>query len=325
MIDSRLKYPMLLSVVAALSTLALKFISYLVTGSVSILSDAAESVVNLVAAGTAMLSLWYSSRPVDPTHTYGHEKIEYLSSGLEGLLIFAAAVGIVVYAIHRLVLPEPLQQLDLGTVLSLVAALINLAVSRVLLRVGRSTGSIVLEAEGQHLRTDVWTTGGVVVGLALVWSANALWDRDLQWLDPTVALVLAGNITWAAIGLVRRSIDGLMDHALPADEQVRARAAIEAHLEPGMDYHAVRTRRAGSRRFVDFHLLVPGRLTVQRAHEVTGRIEDALRSALPGSEVTVHVEPIEERDSWEDSALVPLEQAARQAAQLEQRKTGPRP
>ncbi len=319
MIDTRLRFPILLSVLAALSTLALKVVSYLMTDSLSLLSDAAESVINLVAAGTAVLSLWYSSRPVDPSHTYGHEKIEYLSSGLEGLLILAAAVGIAGYAVHRLVEPEPLQQLDVGTVLALVAALINLGASHVLLRVGRSTGSIVLEAEGQHLRTDVWTTGGVVAGLALVWAGKVLWDRDLQWLDPT----LSANIAWTAVGLIHRSVDGLMDHALPADEQARARAAIEAHLEPGMDYHAVRTRRAGSRRFVDFHLLVPGRLTVQHAHEVTGRIEDALRAALPGSEVTVHVEPIEEPGSWEDSALVPLEQAERQAARQRQRSARP--
>jgi cation diffusion facilitator family transporter len=323
MIDSRLQYPLLLAVLAALLTLGLKVASYLATDSISVLSDAAESVINLLTAGTAIISIWYSSRPVDPSHTYGHEKIEYLSSGLVGMLILIAAVSIAYYAVYRLLLPEPLHQLDLGTGLSLVAAFINLGTSQVLLRVGRSTGSIVLEAEGQHLRTDAWTTAGVVAGLVLVWSARTLWGRDPLWLDPTIALLLAANIAWTAITLIRRTIDGLMDHALPADEQARARAAIEANLEAGMDYHAVRSRRAGSRRFVDFHLLVPGHLTVQRAHEVTGRIEEALRAALPGSEVTVHVEPIEERGSWEDSALVPLEQAARkEALQRERPPTG---
>ena len=319
MADRALRFPIVLSILAALVTLALKFTAYLVTDSVGLLSDAAESVVNLLAALFAYLALWYSAMPVDASHTYGHEKIEYLSSGLEGVLIFVAAAGIAWYALRRLLVPEPLRPLDLGLALSLAASLINLAVAQLLLRVGRARGSIVLEADGQHLMTDVWTSAGVLAGLALVWLGRRLFGVDLQWLDPVIALVMAANITWTAFGLVRRSFNGLMDHALPDAEQAAVRAAIESCLEPGMDYHALRTRQAGAHRFADFHLLVPGALTVQHAHDVTGRIEAAVRAALPGVEVTVHVEPIEERGSWEDSALLAVERAARRSDDSQQR------
>jgi cation diffusion facilitator family transporter len=303
-----LHYPVLLSILAAVLTLGLKGTAYLVTGSVGLLSDAAESVVNLLAAVTAYFSLRYAARPVDVDHTYGHEKIEYFSSGLEGILILVAAGGIAWYAVRRLLRPEPLEALDLGAALALGGSLINLAVAQVLLRVGRARGSIALEADGRHLMTDVWTSVAVLAALGLVWLTG------LHWLDPVVALLVAANITWTAFDLVRRSFDGLMDHALPPDEQAAVRAAIASRLGPGMDFHALRTRRAGTRRFADFHLLVPGGLTVKHAHEITGRVEDAVRAALPGIEVTVHIEPIEERGSWEDSALLAVEQEARRAA-----------
>jgi cation diffusion facilitator family transporter len=299
------KYPIVLSILAALVTLALKWLSYYFTGSVGLLSEAAESGVNLLAALTALASLWYSAQPVDTTHTYGHEKIEYLSSGLEGVLILLAAAGIAWYAISRF--NEPLQSLNVGTILTLVAAAINFAVAQLLLRVGRAHSSIVLEAEGRHLMTDVWTTVAVVAGLGLVWLTEKF------WLDSVMGLLVSANIVWTGFDLLRQSFNGLMDHALPEEEQAAARAAIEARIEPGMDYHALRTRQAGSRRFADFHLLVPGSFSVRRAHELTTRIEEALRAALPGIEVTVHVEPIEDRAAWEDSELVPLEQAARRA------------
>lgn len=320
MIEPRLRRPLLLSLLAALLTLGLKAASYWVTGSASLLSDAAESLVNLLAAVTAYLSVWYSTLPVDSSHTYGHEKIEFFSSGLEGVLIFGAAIGIAWYGIHRLLWPEPLQKLDLGTALSIVATLINFAAAIVLLRVGREAHSIVLEAEGQHLRTDVWTTMGVIGALGVIWAARKLWEVELSWLDPVVGLILAASITWTAIGLIRQSFDGLMDRALPDREQVLVRSAIEQHLQEGMDYHALRTRRAGARRFVDFHLLVPGKWTVHQAHNVGESVEASVRAALPGSEITVHLEPIEERGSWEDSALVLLEQAAREADARRQRQ-----
>jgi cation diffusion facilitator family transporter len=315
MIPPALKYPVLLSIAAALATVGLKCAAYAVTGSVGLLSDAAESLVNLVAALTAYLSLRYAARPVDESHTYGHEKIEFFSSGLEGVLILVAAVGIAWYAVRRLFLPETLEPLGPGLALALSASLINAAVAVVLLRAARRHHSIVLEADGRHLLTDVWTSAGVLAGLGLVWLTG------LQILDPLIALVVAANIVWTAVDLVRRSFDGLMDHALPDAEQAAVRAAIEAQLGPDMAYHALRTRQAGARRFVDFHLLVPGDFSVQRAHELTGKVEDAVRAALPGprneggadglTEVSVHIEPIEERAAWEDSALLPIEQAAR--------------
>ncbi len=314
MVEPRLKYPILLSILAALLTIGLKAAAYLLTHSVGLLSDAVESGVNLVAALTAYLSLRYAAKPVDASHTYGHEKIEFFSSGLEGVLILVAALAIAWYSVRRLVTPEPLEPLGAGLAISLLASFINGGVAWVLLRAGRRHGSIVLEADGRHLLTDVWTSVGVLVGLGLVWATGR------HWLDPVIALVVAANILWTGVDLVRRSFNGLMDHALPAAEQARARAAIEAHLGPHMAYHALRTRQAGSRRFVDFHLLVPGRSTVQEAHALTGRIEAALREALPGLEVTVHIEPIEERAAWEDSALLPLEQAARRSRQEAERR-----
>jgi cation diffusion facilitator family transporter len=304
MVEARLKYPILLSVLAALLTIGLKTVAYLLTHSVGLLSDAVESGVNLVAALTAYLSLHYAAKPVDASHTYGHEKIEFFSSGLEGVLILVAALSIAWYAVRRLIWPEPLEPLGLGLAISLLASLINGGVAWVLLRAGRRYDSIVLEADGRHLLTDVWTSAGVLAGLGLVWVTKR------EWLDPVIALVVAANILWTAGDLLRRSFNGLMDHALPDAEQARVRAAVEAHLGPHMAYHALRTRQAGSRRFVDFHLLVPGQSTVAEAHALTGRIEAAVREALPGLEVTVHIEPIEERAAWEDSALLPLEQAA---------------
>jgi cation diffusion facilitator family transporter len=291
----------LFSILAAIVTLGLKTAAYFYTGSVGLLSDAAESSVNLVAAVTAWLSLWYAAKPVDVDHTYGHKKIEYFSSGLEGALIVTAAVGIAWYAIKRLVVPEQLFELGAGVVVALIATAINLAVAIWLLRVGRRHGSIVLEADGQHLLTDVVTSAAVVVGLGLV----AITGRD--WLDPVVALVVAVNIVRIGWGLVVRSFHGLMDHALPPAEQALVRQAIEASLDAGTAFHALRTRQAGTDRFVDFHLLVPGKTSVTRAHHLAERVELAIRTTLPGTEVVVHIEPIEEQASWEDSQLLALE------------------
>jgi cation diffusion facilitator family transporter len=297
------KYPILLSIAAAVITLAMNATAYLLTDSVSLLSNAAESVVNLAAALIALFCLWFASRPVDTSHTYGHEKIEYFSSGLEGMLILVAAVAIAWYAVQRLLDPRAMEYIGLGALIALAASLVNLAVGLLLLRVGKATESIVLEADGKHLLTDVWTSVGVVCGLGLVWLTG------IHALDPIVALLLAANICWTAIDLIGRSFNGLMDHALPADEQAAVRAAIAVHLEPGTTFHALRTRQAGARRFADFHLLVPGHLSVQRAHDLTGKSEDAVRAALPGIELTIHIEPIEEQAAWEDSALLPIEKA----------------
>lgn len=294
--------PILFSVAAALVTLGIKASAYLLTGSVSLFSDAVESLVNLQAALIALVCLWYARMPVDSTHTYGHEKIEYFSSGLEGMLILVAAAGIAWYAIGRLITPHELEQLGLGTMLALAASAINFVVARILLRAGRKHDSIVLEADGQHLMTDVYTSAGVIGGLFLVSLTG--W----HFLDPLVALVLAANIVWTALGLIRRSFNGLMDHSLPAAEQAQLRGAIAQVLPTGLVYHALRTRQAGHRRFADFHLLVPGCWSVKQAHDLAMRLENAVASALPGIEVAIHMEPIEDRASWEDSELLAVEE-----------------
>src|SRR5262249_30980377 len=262
MTEPKLKFPILLSIAAAIVTMGIKTVAWWITGSVGLLSDAAESVVNLVAAGFAYFALLYAAQPADREHTYGHEKIEFFSSGLEGGLIFFAALVIAWSAIHRLLTGPAVQSLELGLALSSGAALINLGVGLLLLREGRRHRSIVLEADGKHLLTDVWTSVGVLVGLGLVLATGAV------WLDPVLALLVAANILWTGFGLVRRSFHGLMDRALPDAELARIREVIASHLATGMTFHALRTRQAGSRRFADFHLLVPGVMSVGSAHEL---------------------------------------------------------
>jgi cation diffusion facilitator family transporter len=195
-----------------------------------------------------------------------------------------------------------LQKLDVGSAIAIGAALINLVVARWLLVVGRRHNSIVLEADGQHLMTDVWTSFGVVAGLGL-----ASWTGIVA-LDPIMAILIAGNILFTGWRLMRKSFDGLMDRALPHNEQAMVREAIEKHLIDKSAYHALRTRQAGSRRFVDFHLLLPGRTTVRNAHALADRIEESIQAVLPAIEVTVHFEPIEDPLSWKDSELIAIEE-----------------
>jgi cation diffusion facilitator family transporter len=299
----RLQSYILLSIAAGVVTLLLKLGAYLLTNSVGLVSEAVESVANLVAAVTAFFTLRLAALPADRNHTYGHEKIEFFSSGVEGLLIAAAGLGIIGYSVHRLFDPAMPEALGPGMAMTFAAAAINGGVGLLLLRAGRRHESIVLEADGKHLLTDLFTSVGVLVGLTLVWVTQR------PELDALTAVVVAFNILWTAFDLLRRSFNGLMDHALPVPEQRQVRATIEAHLGPLMAYHALRTRQAGARRFVDFHLLVPGGYTVDHAHHLGDKIEDALRATLPGLEVTVHIEPIEDPGAWRDSALVPLEQA----------------
>jgi len=286
-----------LSIGAALFTVALKFFAFHVTGSVGLLSDAVESSVNVVAAFTALFALWYAAQPADRSHQYGHEKIEFFSSGIEGGLILAAAAGIAIGAMQRLRDPVLPRGIGVGVAVALLAALINLVVARVLLKTAKSADSIVLEADGKHLMADVWTSIGVVIGLLL-----AQWTQ-IAILDPILALLVALNIVRIGWSLLRRSFDGLMDRALEESEIARIRAAIENTLCDGMTYHALRTRRAGSRRFADYHLLVPGELSVQSAHDCEMGIEKAIERAVAGIEVTSHIEPVEEPLAWNDSRL----------------------
>lgn len=285
-----------LSIGAALLTIALKFGAYFLTGSIGLFSDAAESIVNLIAAVVALWALTLAARPPDARHTFGHSKAEYFSSALEGILILVAAASIAIAASGRLMQPEPLEQLGLGLVLSLVASAINGGVALILLRAGQRLRSITLRADAHHLLTDVWTTGGIVLGLLVV-----QWTGWLV-LDPVVALIVAANIVWAGFRLLHETGMGLLDTALPADEQ-QVIAAVLAKYKGHIQFHALRTRVAGARRFVSFHVLVPGEWTIQRGHDLSEEIELAIISALPGTNVSTHLEPLEDQLSWADQEL----------------------
>jgi cation diffusion facilitator family transporter len=286
-----------LSIGAAVATMALKGVAYLLTGSVGLLSDAVESLVNLVGAVMALGMLTVASRPADEDHSYGHSKAEYFSSGVEGTLILVAAVGIGIAAARRLLAPQPLEQLGAGVAVSAAASAVNLAVAIVLVRAGRRHHSITLEASAQHLFTDVWTSAGVIVGVIAVGATGWL------PLDPIVALLVAANILWTGTRIVRRSILGLMDTALPAGELAAVKAALDSHLDDGIEFHALRTRQSGTRRFVSFHVLVPGEWTVHRGHELLEDIEARIRAAVPNVTVFTHLESLDDPASWEDQQL----------------------
>ncbi len=275
-----------LSISAAVLTIALKLVAYRLTGSVGLLSDAIESVVNLVGGIMALAMLTVAARPADEDHPYGHTKAEYFSSGVEGSLILLAAASIGYAAVGRLIAPKPLEQVGLGLVVSVLASLVNLIVALLLLRVGRKRNSITLEANAQHLLTDVWTSVGVVAGVGAV--ALTGWQR----LDPIVALGVAANIIWTSIGILRRSTAGLMDSALSVEDQATLQRALQAHQEGGLQFHKLQTRRAGARKFVSIHVQVPGDWTVHRGHQVAGRIASDIRQALPEASVTTHLEPL---------------------------------
>ena len=299
-----LRGPILLSAAAAVVNIVLKTAAYLLTGSVGLFSDALESGVNLLAAGTAYVALIYSARPADPTHAFGHEKIEFFSAGLEGVLVTLAGLGTGWYAVQKLLRPTPLDALGLGVGLAAAAAVVNLLVGRYVLRVGRAHGSLLLEADGHHLMTDVWTTAAVVAGLGLVQLTGVTALDALCGLGVSVHIVVVGCL------LVRRSFDGLMDHALPPAERERLRAAIAAALPAGATFHLLRTRQAGRRKFADFHLLVDGGLTVRAAHALAHELELRLNAAIPDLEISLHIEPIDDAASWESTALARLGEPA---------------
>jgi cation diffusion facilitator family transporter len=286
-----------LSIAAAVLTIALKAAAYLITGSVGLLSDALESVVNLVAAVMALAMLTIAVRPADADHTYGHAKAEYFSSGVEGALILVAAVSIIVAALPRLFAPQPIEQAGLGLAVSVVASLVNLGVALVLRRAGRQYRSITLEADSTHLMTDVWTSAGVLVAI------GAVVVTGWEWLDPVVALAVAANIIWSGIGLVRRSVLGLMDTALPHEQQEAIRQIQQRYTPEGITFHALRSRQSGARSFVSMHVLVPGAWTVQRGHQLLERIEADIRAAIQSVTVFTHLESLDDPASWEDAQL----------------------
>ena len=286
-----------LSIAAAVVTIALKTTAWLLTGSVGLLSDAAESVVNLVAAIVAMLALRWAVKPADEEHAYGHEKAEYFAAGVEGSLIVVAALTIAVTAVPRLFDPQPIEDVGVGVAVSTGASLINLGVGWLLLTTGRRERSIVLEADGRHLITDVWTSAGVLVAVVAV--AVTGWNV----LDPLIALVVAANIVVAGTGLVRRSVGGLMDRGLDAPEQAQIAEALARFEGDGVRFHALRTRQAGSRAFISLHVLVPGAWTVQRGHDLVEDVEAELRRRLPHATVFTHLEPAEDPRSFADTTL----------------------
>ena len=287
-----------LSIAAAITTILLKTGAYLLTASVGLLSDAIESLVNLAGALMALGMLTIAARPADESHVYGHSKAEYFASVTEGLLILGAAIGIISTAVNRLLHPRPLEQLGLGLIVSILASVINFIVSRVLLREGKNRNSISLEADAHHLMTDVWTSIGVIGGVAIAGVTG--W----QILDPLIAIAVAFNIIWTGFQLVNRSVSGLMDAALPIQEQNLITSVMEKYREKGVTFHALRTRQAAARRFVSVHMLVPGEWTVHDAHHIAEDFESDIRSAL-GGVVTVftHMEPAEDELSMEDIFL----------------------
>ncbi len=297
MVPASLKRYAWLSIAAALATILLKGAAWWLTGSVGLLSDALESFVNLAGALMALAMLSVAATPEDDRHPHGHGKAEYFSSAFEGLLIFLAALSIGYAAVQRLMNPAPLEDVAVGLAVSVVASIINLATARTLMAVGKKHNSITLEADAHHLLTDVWTSAGVILGVGLVWLTGWL------WLDPVIALVVALNILWTGWQLLNRSAEGLMDVSLP-EEQIRAiEAVLAGYRAQGLDFHALRTRQAGSRGFVSLHVLVPGAWTVQLGHDWSERIEGDIRVAVPGTHVTTHLEPLEDPLSHSDAGL----------------------
>ncbi|MGV1007981.1 MAG: cation diffusion facilitator family transporter [Dermatophilaceae bacterium] len=288
-----------LSIATAVATIALKSGAYLITGSVGLLSDAAESVVNLVAAFVALIALHIAARPPDANHHFGHTKAEYFSAAVEGVMILVAAVFIVWAAVVRFLVPQPIDNVGIGLVVSVVASALNGVVALVLIRAGRRHRSITLVADGRHLLTDVWTSAGVVIGVLLVGLTG--WLR----LDPVVAFLVGLNIVWTGSTLLRASVDGLMDKAASAGSQTRLDALLDSMSGEQVRFHAVRTREAGHLLFVAMHVLVPGDWTVQRGHDLLEDVEARLRAEFEHIQVDTHLEPLEDPRSYEDGTGAP--------------------
>lgn len=287
-----------MSIAAAIATIALKTLAWWLTGSVGLLSDALESLVNLAAALLMLWMLRLAAAPPDRSYQYGLSKAEYFSAGIEGALIVLAAGGIIYAAVPRLLAPAPLQAPLLGLGISVGASLINLGVALVLMRAGKEHHSITLEADGKHLMTDVWTSAGVIAGVGLVYATG--WHI----LDPLVALAVAVHIVWTGVGLMRRSVAGLLDAAIAHDDQTEVDKIIKEYTRRyGIKFHALRTRQSGARRFISFHLLVPDEWTVSRAHKLSEEIESRIRSLVPNAGVFVHIEPISDPASYDDEPL----------------------
>ncbi|MBB1054533.1 cation diffusion facilitator family transporter [Dietzia sp. B44] len=287
-----------LSVATSIVTISLKMVAWWVTGSVGLLADAAESVVNLVAAVVALIAITVAERPADDDHQYGHSKAEYFSAVVEGAMIFVAATFILYTGVERLINPVPIESLGLGLAISVVAAVINGIVGTLLIRAGVRHRSPTLKADGKHLITDVVTSVGVVVGVTLVWITG--WE----FLDPVVAIAVGLNILFIGYRLVHESGMGLMDATLPEQDNRAIQEVLDRHRQPGrVDFHELRTRESGRWRFVEFHALVPGDWSVERGHDLVEKVEQEIHAALPHSHITTHLEPIEDERAYNDVKL----------------------
>ena len=296
--DRPLEHYAWLSVAAAFATILLKTAAWYVTGSVGLLSDALESLINLVAALLTLSMLRLAAAPPDEAHPYGRFKAEYFSSGIEGALIVFAAVSIAFAAVPRLMSPQPIEAPLLGLALSAVATAINLGAGLLLIMAGRRRHSIALEADGHHLMTDVWTSVGVIAGVGLVAATGWL------ILDPLIALGVAIHIVWTGAVLMRLSFIGLLDAAIPEAERTEVEKIFAEYRQRyGVDFHALLTRQAGARRFISFHLLVPDAWPVDRAHQLSEEIESRIRSLVPNAILLSHIEPISHPSSYDDIKL----------------------
>jgi cation diffusion facilitator family transporter len=287
----------LLSIATALVTITLKLVAWRLTGSVGLLSDAMESFVNLLAALVAFWALTVAKKPADSEHAFGHTKAEYLAGGFEGMAIIAAAAAIAAAGIDRLLHLQPLTSIGAGLLVSVAASVVNGVVAFVLLRASRRLNSITLRADAWHLLTDVWTSAGVLVGVALVWATGWL------VLDPVVALLVSVNIVWTGLKLLRETGHGLLDRALNEEDQKKIETVLDSFRSRGVEFHEVKTRAAGPRHFVQMHVLVPGSWTVQSGHDLLEEVEKALVTSLPGASVITHLEPLEDPASWDDEGL----------------------
>ena len=287
----------LLSTAAAVATIVLKTLAWRLPGSVGLLSDAMESGVNLIAAIGAFWALSLAAKPADRRHHYGHFKAEYFSSGLESVLIVVAALAIIYAAIGRLQQPQPLEQLGIGLVISLAATALNGLVAWVLLKASRRFDSITLRADAHHLLTDVWTSIGVVIGIGLVKLTG------LTILDPLIAIAVAVNIVFTGWKLLHETASGLLDRSLPDHEQQLLDTLLASYESDEIRFHALRSRVAGSRRFVSFHVLVPGHWTVQAGHDLCDQLEHKVAATLSRTHVLTHLEPIEDPKAWDDQGF----------------------
>ena len=291
-----------LSIFAAVATIGLKAGAYFLTGSVGLLSDALESVINLAAAIIALMILKLAARPPDEEHAFGHDKAEYFASGIEGTLILFAAIGIIWAAVSRLFSPQPIEQVGIGLVIIGIATAINLVVGQILIRNGKKHRSITLEADGHHLMTDVWTSIGVIIGVWLVYLTGWL------ILDPLIAIFVAANIIRVGFKLMRRSTLGLMDTAISVEKQKDVKSVLDRYAEErGIEYHALRTRRAATRSFISVHILVPGAWTVHEGHGLLEEIEADIRQDIKGAIVFTHLESLDDPASWYDIELDRIE------------------